>query len=129
MQRISLLLDLNQNPCGKNTSFHTFKPKEERSYRVVLKHMNFSTNPSEIQSEIEKLGHTVTNIFNIKHRLTKLPLLMFFVDLKPAPNNKDIFQVEYLQQCKIKFETPNYKRDIPQCTNYQRYGTLKTFVI
>jgi hypothetical protein len=31
----------------KNTSFHTFKPKEERSYRV--------------------------NIFNIKHRLTKLP--------------------------------------------------------
>jgi hypothetical protein len=38
---------------------------------------------------------------------------MFFVDLKPAPNNKDILQVEFLQQCKIKFEPPNHKRDIP----------------
>jgi hypothetical protein len=42
---------------GKNTS-HTFKPKEERSYRVVLKHMHFSINPFEIQTEIEKLEHT-----------------------------------------------------------------------
>jgi hypothetical protein len=50
----------------KNTSFHTFKPKEH-SYRVVLKHMHFSINPSEIQPEIEKFGHTVTNIFNVKH--------------------------------------------------------------
>jgi hypothetical protein len=44
--------------ADKNTSFHTFKPKEERPYRVVLKNMNFSINPSDIQSEIEKLGHT-----------------------------------------------------------------------
>jgi hypothetical protein len=57
--------------------------------------MHFSINPADIQSEIEKLGHNVTNIYNIKHHLTKLPLPMFFVDLKPAMNNKDIFNVEY----------------------------------
>jgi hypothetical protein len=32
------------------------------------------------------------------------------VDLKPAPNNKDIFLVEYLQQCKITFEPHKQKK-------------------
>jgi hypothetical protein len=40
---------------------------------------------------------------------------MFFVDLKPAPNNKVIFNVEFIQQCKIKFEPPKHKRDIALC--------------
>jgi hypothetical protein len=52
---------------------------------------------------------------------------MFYVELKPAPNNKDIFLVEYLQQCKIKFEPPKYKREIAQCSNCQRYGHTKNY--
>jgi hypothetical protein len=67
-----------------------------------------------IKTEIEKLGHTVknTSIWNIKQYRTKLPLSMFLVELKPAPNNKDILNVDYIQQCKIKFEPPKHKRDI-----------------
>jgi hypothetical protein len=34
---------------------------------------------------------------------------MLFVELKTAPNNKGIFNVEYMQQCKIKFEPSNTK--------------------
>jgi hypothetical protein len=101
----------------KGAEFHTFKPKEERNYRVVLKNMHYSINPDDIKSEIEKLGHKVENIWNIKQFQTKLPLSMFFVDLKPAPNNKDIFNVEFLQQCKIKFEPPKHKRENAQCSN------------
>jgi hypothetical protein len=33
-----------------------------------------------------------------------LPFSMFFVELKPAPNNKHIFIVEYIQHCEIKSE-------------------------
>jgi hypothetical protein len=76
----------------------------KRSYRVVLKNMHYSINPQEIKTKIEKLGYIVTNVWNIKQYGTKLPLSMFFVELKPAPNNKGIFNVEYIQQCKIKFE-------------------------
>jgi hypothetical protein len=65
--------------------------------------MHYSINPEEIKIEIENLGHTVTNICNVKQYRTKLPVSMFFVELKPAANNKDIFGVEYIQQCKIKF--------------------------
>jgi hypothetical protein len=45
---------------------------------------------------------------------------MFFVELKPALNNKDIFNVEYIQQCKIKFKLPEQKWDIAQCANCQK---------
>jgi hypothetical protein len=56
----------------------------------MLKNMHYSINPADIKTEIQKLGHTVTNIWNIKQHRTKLPLSMFFVELKSAPNNKDI---------------------------------------
>jgi hypothetical protein len=85
--------------------------------------MPYSINPEEIKTEIENLGHTVTNISNIKQYRTKLPLSMFFVELKPAANYKDIFSV--------KFEVPKHKRDIAQCANCQNghtknYCQLKT---
>jgi hypothetical protein len=54
--------------------------------------MHYSINLNEIKSEIEKLAHTVTNIWNIKQYWTKLLLSMsFFIELNPAPINKVIF--------------------------------------
>jgi hypothetical protein len=47
---------------------------------------------------------------------------MFFDELRLAPNNKEIFNVEYLQLRKIRFEPPKHKRDITQCAKWQRYG-------
>jgi hypothetical protein len=52
---------------------------------------------------------------------------MFFVELKPALNNKDIFNVEYIQQCKIKLELLKHKRDIAKCVNCPRYGYTKNY--
>jgi hypothetical protein len=89
--------------------------------------MHYSINPNDMKSEIEKLGHKVEYIWNIKQFQTKLPLSMFFLDLKPAFNDKDIFDVEFLQECKIKFEPPKQKREIAQCSNCQRYGHTKNY--
>jgi hypothetical protein len=102
--------------ADKQKEFHTYKPKEERFYRVVLKNMHYSILLADIKTEIEKFGHQVTNIWNITQYRTKLPLSMFFVELKPAPNN---ILVEYLQ-CKIKFEPLKHKQEISQCANCQR---------
>jgi hypothetical protein len=52
--------------------------------------MHNSTDPSEIKTEIEKFGHTVVNIFNIKQNRTNTPLSLYFVDLKPSENNKNV---------------------------------------
>jgi hypothetical protein len=90
--------------------------------------MLYSINPDNIKIEIEKLRHTVTNVRNIKQYRTKLPLSMFFVDLKSAPNNENIFNVEYIQQCKLKFELPKHRRDIAHCAICQRYGHKESTV-
>jgi hypothetical protein len=76
--------------------FHTFKPKEQRNYRAVLKDMYYIINPDDIKAEIEKLGHKVSNVWNITQCRTKLALSMSFVDIKSEPTNKPIFDVEYL---------------------------------
>jgi hypothetical protein len=93
----------------------------------VSKTMHYFINPEEIKTEIEKLGHMVTNIWNIKQYRTKLPLSMLFVELKPALSNEDIFNLEYIQQCKIKFKATKHKRDIAQCANCHRYGHTKNY--
>jgi hypothetical protein len=64
--------------------------------------MHHSINPQEIKTESEKLGHMITNIWNIKQYRTKLPLFMFFfLELKPASNNKGILNVDISVQNKI----------------------------
>jgi hypothetical protein len=78
--------------------------------------MNYCIKLIDLKSEIEKLGSTVTNIWIIKEYRAKLELHIF-VELKPASNNKDIFNAEYAQQCKIKFEQPKHKRDTAPCAN------------
>jgi hypothetical protein len=45
----------------KRAEVHMFRPKEERNYRVVLKHMHYSIKPDDIKAEIENLGHKVAN--------------------------------------------------------------------
>jgi hypothetical protein len=39
--------------------------------------------------------HAARNILNVKHRVTKEPLSLFFVDLEPKENNKDIYDMEF----------------------------------
>lgn len=111
----------------RSTEFFTYQPKEERSFRVVLKHIHPSTDLEEIKSALGDLQHEVRNIWNIKHRQTKQPLNIFYIDLKPQSNNKDIYNLKSILNCKVTFEAPKPKREIPQCTSCQQYGHTKKF--
>jgi len=50
---------------SKNKEFHTYKLKQERSFKLV-KHIHTIANLNDIKKQIEDLGHIVTNIWNIK---------------------------------------------------------------
>ena len=89
--------------------------------------MHYSTDIRDIKTEFEILGHTVVNIFNITQNRTNIPLSLFFVDLKPSGNNKDIYQIEALNYTKVTFEPPSPKRNIPQCSKGQRYGHTQAY--
>lgn len=55
----------------------------------------------------------------------RLPL--FFVDLEPQANNKDIYDLENLCYHKIKVEPPRKKKEVPQCKNCQIFGHTQNY--
>lgn len=53
---------------------------------------------------------------------------MFFVDLEPAENNKEIYKITGLQNKVIQIEPPrSIKNSIIQCTRCQQYGHSKSY--
>ena len=112
---------------SKSTEYYTFKPKHLRGFKVVLRNMHYSTDLCDIKNELSELGHEVVHIQNMMHTHTKQPMSLFSIELKPKSNNYEIFSLNDLLHCKVKFEKPHKKRTPPQCTNCQKYGHTKNF--
>lgn len=110
-----------------NICFHTYQLKQERAYKVVLKNMHYSTPIEDLKAAIEENGHKVRNLTNVKNKFTKAPMSLFFIDLEPNSNNKEIFQIQYLLNAKILFEPPQKKKEVVQCKRCQRYGHTKAY--
>lgn len=106
---------------------HTYQLKENRAYRVVIRNLHYSIPTADIKQELETKGHTVRNILNIRHRVSKLPLMMFYVDLEPSSNNKEIYNIEYIGNMKITIEPPHKKKTVIQCLRCQLYGHSKAY--
>lgn len=111
----------------EKVNFHTYQLKQDRTYRAVIRNLHHTTDIEELKSDIEKKGHLVTNIYNIKNRISKEPLPIFFIELKPNQNNKEIFEIKYLQHTRVIIEPPKPRKEIPQCSTCQRYGHTKAY--
>ena len=68
---------------------------------MVLRDLHHSIHPDVIKRELEGLRHIARNVFNIRHRLIKAPLPLYYVDLEPCDNNKNIFVLHFLCNMKI----------------------------
>lgn len=111
----------------RNTQYHTYRPKSEKTFRFVLKGLHHGTDIEVMKINLAEQGHDVVNIHNIKHRTTKKPLPMFYIDITPKENNKQVYSLDKLGNCIIKCEPPHTKRIVPQCTRCQAYGHTKTY--
>lgn len=107
--------------------FHTYQIKQERAYRVVIRHLHPTIPTNLIIEELALHNHKVRNIINVKHRTTKEPLPLFFLDLEPADNNKDIYNLNYLINLKISVEPPHKSSQLVQCTRCQNYNHTKSY--
>lgn len=107
--------------------FHTYQLKQDRAYRVILRNLHHTTPIEEIKNELLAHGHQVRNITNVLQRNTKLPLPLFFIDLEPAINNKDIFSIGFLYYTKIKIEEPRANNLTIQCLRCQAFGHTKSY--
>ena len=108
----------------KNLKFHTYQPKQERSYRVVIKNLHHTTSIEEIKNAIEHFDHKVRNITNVKSRITKTPLSMFFVDLEPNPNNKTIYYTRHINNTIVNIVLPKKTKELFQCYRCQNQNLL-----
>lgn len=114
-------LDKNQ------TEYHTYQIKQDKAFRVVARGIHYSTNTDSIVADLKAAGHEVVNVWNIKHRTTKQPLPLFYLDIKSKDNNKDIYKIKEICQNSVTIEPPHVKRVIPQCIKCQSYGHTKNF--
>ena len=79
----------------------------------------------DLRAAIESHGHTVATIFNIKQARSNTPLPLFFIDLKPNENNKDIYLIRSLLYTKVTFEPPRPKDPSPNAPNANAMGIPK----
>lgn len=107
-----------------NASFHSHIPRHLRTYRVVIRNLHYSTLNIDIINALNELGHKVKHVYNAKNK-SKSPLPLFFVDVLPQDNNKDIHDITSLLNTNVKIEKPHKKRSPPQCHNCQLYGHTK----
>lgn len=108
-------------------SYHTFQLKQDRAFRVVIKGLHHSTPISDIKAMLLSMGHQVRSVRNIVSRATKEPLPMFFVDLDPGSNNKEIYHIKSLDNAIISVEAPKKFDDIVQCHRCQDFGHTKSY--
>lgn len=122
---IEIYKSIRENFISDNISHYTYMLKSERPYRVVLRGLHSSEDTTEIKEKLKEHGHEVRQIVNVRHRTSKEPLPLFYVDLEPKPSNKDIFNLKFLNHMKVSFEPPYKKKEIIQCKRCQRFGHSK----
>lgn len=72
-------------------------------------------------------GHKVRNVINRRHRTTKEPVMSFCVDLEPQQNNKGVYNINYLNNMKIRVQAPYKMTHMIHCTRCQLYDHLKSY--
>lgn len=108
-------------------NYHTFQLKQERAFRVVLKGLHHTTSISDIKALLLSLGHQVRSVRNISSKTSKQPLPMFYIDLDPNDNNKDIYKITRFDNAIVQFEPPKKFEEIVQCFRCQDYGHTKSY--
>lgn len=111
----------------KKADFHTYQPKTEKAYRVVIRNLHHTTPENAIKEELEEQGHIVRNIKNVIHPTKKCPLPLFFVDLEPHETNEDIYKLTRLYYTSIAVEEPHKRQDAVQCHRCQQYNHTKAY--
>jgi hypothetical protein len=104
---------------------HTYQMRQDRAYRVVIRNLHYSVPVEDIKEELQSKGHKVRNIMNIRHRVSKEPLPLFYVDLEPNQNNKEIYSICSIGNAIIKIEPPHKKTVLPNAQDVNFMGIRK----
>jgi hypothetical protein len=92
----------------KKAEFHTYQPRQQRAYRVVIRNLHYSMQQKSVRDEIESSEHKIRNLWNIRRRVTGYHLPLFFLDIELAAKINEIY-IEYPQNMRVKIRPPHRK--------------------
>jgi hypothetical protein len=96
--------------------------RQQRAYRVVIINLHHSAQQELVRQDIERIRHKFRNVWNSRHRVTGDPLSLFFLNIEPAANNSEIYEVEHLKKRRVQIGPPHQKQNnMPKCKSCQAY--------
>lgn len=109
--------------------FQTLDPRNERPKKFIFRGIPIDTPKEELELFLKEKNFHPIKVAYLTNRKTKKPMPLFMVSVRPAPNIKEIYNINYFNYLKISVE--DYKdTDVKQCYNCQSYGhsSLKCFL-
>ena len=112
---------------ANKAEFHTYQIKSDRAFRVVIRGLHHSADTGIVMEELKKHGFEPLQMMPALHPITKVPMPLFFLDLKTNPKNAEIYQLTRLYDAIIKIEPPKPKKNIIQCTRCQQFNHTRNY--
>lgn len=110
----------------QNIQYFTFPDAQNPKLQVIIRGIPTSLTIEEIKQDLLALEYPVIKVVRLLKK-DKSPMPLCAVELENSEQAKDIFNLSRLHYCIVTVEQRRNSRDIPQCTNCQRYGHTKNY--
>jgi len=104
--------------------YHTYQLPENKQLSVVIRNLPVNISEACIYNELQDLNFEVASVTRLQNQF-KSPIPIVAVLL--SKSSTEIFSLNRLLHCIILVEPRKPSKDIPQCTNCQRFSHTKKF--
>lgn len=104
--------------------YHTYQLPENKQLSVVIRNLPVNISEACIYNELQDLKFEVASVTRLQNQF-KSPIPIVAVLL--SKSSTEIFSLNRLLHCIIIVEPRKPSKDIPQCTNCQRFSHTKKF--
>lgn len=104
--------------------YHTYQFPLDKQLSLIIRNLPVSISEKSIFEALSDLDYKVTSVTRLQNRF-KCPIPIVAILLSNA--SKKIYALNRLLHCVVSVEPRKPTKDIPQCTNCQRFSHTKKF--
>ncbi|KAE9532988.1 hypothetical protein AGLY_009416, partial [Aphis glycines] len=104
--------------------YHTYQLPENRQLSVVIRNLPVNISEACIYNELQELKFEVASVTRLQNQFkSSIPIVAVLL----SKSSTEIFSLNRFLHCIIIVEPRKPSKDIPQCTNCQRFSHTKKF--
>jgi len=104
--------------------YYTYQFPSEKQLSIIIRNLPVSITEESIFKALKNLEFSVTSVTRLRNR-SKCPIPIVAILL--SKSSKEIYSLNRLLHCIVLVEPRKPTKDIPQCTNCQRFSHTKKF--